>query len=33
MYTDTNAKRAPWTDVNSIFMGDNQTTAWISRTF
>lgn len=33
MYTDTNGKRAPWTDANGVYMGDSQTTAWISRTF
>ena len=33
MYTDTNAKRAPWTDTNNEFLGKSTTTVWISKTF
>ena len=32
-YTDTNAKRAVYTDTNNKFMGASQTTVWIARTF
>ena len=32
MDTDTNANRAPWADSNGVLMGNNQATAWISRT-
>jgi len=33
MYTDTHSKRAAWTDANGVYMGDSQTTVWLSRTF
>lgn len=33
MYTDTNAKKAVWTDVNGEFLGENTTTVWISKAF
>ncbi len=32
-YTDTNAARAAYTDANGLYMGDSQTTVWISKTF
>ena len=32
-YTDTDAKKAAYTDVNGLYMGDSQTTVWISKTF
>jgi len=33
MYTDTNAKKGSWTDVNGQFLGDGTTTVWISKSF
>lgn len=33
MYTDTNAKKSFYTDPNGVFMGDSQTTVWVSKTF
>lgn len=32
-YTDTDAARAAYTDTNGLYMGDSQTTVWISKTF
>lgn len=32
-YTDTNAKKANWTDANSEYLGDGTTTVWISKSF
>jgi uncharacterized protein (TIGR02001 family) len=33
MYTDTNAKKVPWTDSNNQFLGESTTTVWISKSF
>lgn len=33
MYTDTDAKKAFWTDFNNEYLGDGTTTVWISKTF
>lgn len=33
MYTDTNAKKAFWTDLNNEYLGDGTTTVWISKAF
>ena len=32
-YTDTDAKRANWTDTNGTFLGKDTTTVWISKAF
>lgn len=32
-YTDTNAAETAYTDLNGLYMGDSQTTVWISKTF
>lgn len=32
-YTDTNADRTVWTDVNGEFLGKSTTTVWISKAF
>lgn len=33
MFTDTDADKAFYTDTNGLYMGDSQTTFWISKTF
>lgn len=33
MYTDTNAKKANWTDANNQFLGKGTTTFWLSKSF
>ena len=32
-YTDTNAKKGPWTDGNGEFLGDSTTTVYITKAF
>jgi uncharacterized protein (TIGR02001 family) len=32
-YTDTNARKSVWTDGNGEYLGDSQTTVWITKAF
>lgn len=32
-FTDTDAKKASYTDTNGLYMGDSQTTVWLAKTF
>ncbi len=33
MYTDTDAKKGAWLDTNNEFLGDGQTTVWVTKAF